>query len=212
MDQSSVITERLVRQAMQHAQQPGAITARGWVEDDARIWGQTSGRPAAVLVPIVTHPQGMAVLLTQRTEHLQHHAGQISFPGGRVEAQDVSPGATALRETEEEIGLSSEYVEVLGSLPEYITGTGFCITPVVGLVRPGFSLTLDTFEVAEAFEVPLDFVISPSNHKRHRMIYQGRPREYYAMPYGERYIWGATAGMLVALSQIVRLVQHGEQG
>lgn len=162
--------------------------------------------PAAVLVPIVAREDGLSVLLTQRTLHLNHHPGQISFPGGRMESGDTGPVMTALRETEEEIGLSSEQVELLGRLPEYRTGTGFAVTPVVGLVRPPLSLTLDTFEVAEVFEVPLGFLLDPENHKRHRMEYQGRMREYYAMPYGDRYIWGATAGMLVSLSRLL----HGQ--
>lgn len=207
MQDRSSIDEALVRLTMQFAQDAACVTARGWVADDSALWGQPESRPAAVLIPIVNHAKGMSVLLTQRAEHLHHHAGQISFPGGRVEAQDVSPVATALRETEEEIGLPAQHVEVLGSLPEYMTGTGFRITPVVGLVTPGFTLQLDAFEVAEAFEVPLEFVMSPHNHKRHRMNYKGREREFYAMPYGERYIWGATAGMLVALSQIMLRVQ-----
>lgn len=155
--------------------------------------------PAAVLVPLVLHPQGINVLLTRRTDHLHHHPGQISFPGGRVEAGDASRVMTALRETEEEIGLGPEQVELLGHLPEYLTGTGFCVTPVIGLVHPPFELQLDTFEVAEVFEVPLDFLMNPDNHKIHSMEYQGRMREYHAMPYGDYYIWGATAGILVSL-------------
>lgn len=162
--------------------------------------------PAAVLVPIVAREAGLSVLLTQRTAHLNHHPGQISFPGGRMESGDTGPVMTALRETQEEIGLSSEQVELLGRLPEYRTGTGFAVTPVVGLVRPPLSLTLDAFEVAEVFEVPLGFLLDPLNHRRHRMEYQGRMREYYAMPYGDRYIWGATAGMLVSLSRLL----HGQ--
>lgn len=161
--------------------------------------------PAAVLVPIVAREAGLSVLLTQRTAHLNHHPGQISFPGGRMESGDTGPVMTALRETEEEIGLAREQVELLGRLPEYRTGTGFAVTPVVGFVRPPLRLTLDAFEVAEVFEVPLGFLLDPQNHKRHRMEYQGRIREYYAMPYGDRYIWGATAGMLVSLSQLLRL-------
>ncbi len=158
-----------------------------------------SFRPAAVLVPLVPHPAGMTVLLTRRTDHLHHHPGQISFPGGRVEDADVTPVMTALRETEEEIGLDPDRIELLGELPDYCTGTGFRITPVVGLVHPPFSLRLDTFEVAEAFEVPLDFLLDPANHQRHRAEYGGRMREYHAMPWQGYYIWGATAGILVSL-------------
>ena len=156
-------------------------------------------RPAAVLVPVVIRPERLAVLLTRRTDHLHHHPGQISFPGGRVEEADVSPVMTALRETEEEIGLDPERVELLGELPEYFTGTGFRVTPVVGLVHPPFELKLDAFEVAEAFEVPIEHFLDAANHQRHRMEYQGRMREYYAMPYGDYFIWGATAGILVSL-------------
>jgi 8-oxo-dGTP pyrophosphatase MutT (NUDIX family) len=156
-------------------------------------------QPAAVLVPLVNHAHGINVLLTRRTDHLQHHPGQISFPGGRVEAGDASRVMTALRETEEEIGLMPEQIELLGHLPEYPTGTGFCVTPVIGLVQPPFELRLDAFEVAEAFEVPLEFLMNPDNHKIHSIEYQGRMREYHAMPYGDYYIWGATAGILVSL-------------
>ncbi|KON80403.2 CoA pyrophosphatase [Azoarcus sp. PA01] len=156
-------------------------------------------RPAAVLVPVVLRPERLAVLLTRRTDHLHHHPGQISFPGGRVEKADVSPVMTALRETEEETGLDPERIELLGELPDYFTGTGFRITPVVGLVHPPFELKLDAFEVAEAFEVPLAHFLDPANHERHSMEYQGRMRQYYAMPYEGYFIWGATAGILVSL-------------
>ena len=156
-------------------------------------------RPAAVLVPLVEHANGLTVLLTQRTDHLNHHAGQVSFPGGRVEADDRGPVDTALRETEEEIGLRRDQVEIAGYLDGYETGTGFHITPVVGFVRPGFTLKLDAFEVAEAFEVPLEFVFDPANHQRHRRMHNGRERRYFAMPYGDFYIWGATAAMLMNL-------------
>lgn len=157
--------------------------------------------PAAVLFPIVLRDHGQTVLLTQRTAHLRDHAGQISFPGGRVEADDASPLHTALRETEEEIGLAREHLEVLGYLPEYRTGTGFRVTPVVALVRPPFELALDSFEVAEAFEVPLSFLLDPANHQRHSLHYRGALRNFFAMPYGDYFIWGATAGMIRSLSE-----------
>lgn len=156
--------------------------------------------PAAVLFPIVIRDGGHTVLLTQRTAHLRDHAGQVSFPGGRVETDDLSPIHTALRETEEEVGLSREHVEILGFLPEYRTGTGFKVTPVVGLVHPPFDLLLDPFEVAEVFEVPLTFLIDPANHQRHELHYRGALRQYFAMPYGDYFIWGATAGMIRSLS------------
>lgn len=164
--------------------------------------------PAAVLVPIVLRNAGHTVLLTQRTAHLRDHAGQISFPGGRVEAEDVSPSHTALRETEEEIGLSRERIEIVGFLPEYRTGTGFRVTPVVALVRPPFDLQPDPFEVAEVFEVPLAFLLDPANHQRHSLHYRGALRNYFAMPYGEYFIWGATAGMIRSLSERLGLL-HG---
>jgi 8-oxo-dGTP pyrophosphatase MutT (NUDIX family) len=156
--------------------------------------------PAAVLFPIVLRDAGQTVLLTQRTAHLRDHAGQISFPGGRVEDEDVSPVHTALRETEEEIGLARERIEILGFLPEYRTGTGFRVTPVVGLVKPPFALALDPFEVAEAFEVPLDFLLDPANHQEHSLHYRGALRHFFAMPYGDYFIWGATAGMIRSLT------------
>lgn len=154
---------------------------------------------AAVLVPIVLRPTGSTMLLTQRTAHLRDHAGQISFPGGRSEAFDPSPEATALREAEEEVGLSPHQVEILGRLPVYHTVTGFCITPVVGLVTPPLNLKLDDFEVAEVFEPPLAFLMDAKNHQRHQIEFQGAMREYWAMPWQDRYIWGATAGMLISL-------------
>lgn len=180
--------------------QTGAVV----IEDGADNLALT---PAAVLFPIVVRDAGHTVMLTQRTAHLRDHAGQISFPGGRVEADDLSPTHTALRETEEEVGLSRERVEILGFLPEYRTGTGFRVTPVVGLVHPPFDLQPDPFEVAEVFEVPLAFLLDPANHQRHEMHYRGALRQYFAMPYGDYFIWGATAGMIRSLSQ--RLGLHG---
>jgi len=154
--------------------------------------------PAAVLFPIVLHPVP-TVLLTQRTAHLRDHPGQISFPGGRVEPDDPSPIHTALREAQEEIGLPAEQVEVVGYLPEYRTGTGFRVIPVVAFVQPPVVVVPDPFEVADVFEVPLTFLLDPLNHQRQSMHYRGRQREFYAMPYGERFIWGATAGMIRSL-------------
>ena len=158
-------------------------------------------RPAAVLIPVVKHDDSLSVLLTRRTDHLHHHPGQISFPGGRVEAGDVGPEATALRESDEEIGLAPSQVELLGRLPDYHTGTNFRVTPVVGLVHPPLTLTLDAFEVAETFEVPLRFLLDPVNRQRHRREVRGAVRRYYAIPYESRFIWGATAGMLVQLAR-----------
>ena len=153
-------------------------------------------REASVLIPVIEREPELTVLFTRRTDHLQAHAGQISFPGGGVEPGDASPIATALRETEEEIGLPATRVEVLGHLGEHHTGTGFRVTPVVGLIRPPFELRPDDFEVAEIFEVPLAFFLDTTNHKRGSMLRDGKPREFDAMPYGNYYIWGATASML----------------
>lgn len=155
--------------------------------------------PAAVLVPVIDRGPAMTVLFTRRTDHLPDHAGQISFPGGRIEADDASPEAAALRETEEEVGLDRCHVDVLGRLDDYITGTGFAVTPVVGIVAPPFELEMQAEEVAETFEVPLDFLLDPVNHQRHERIINGRDRHFYAMPYGDHFIWGATAGMLINL-------------
>lgn len=157
--------------------------------------------PASVLFPIVLREGQPSVLLTQRTAHLKDHPGQISFPGGRVDPEDSSPAHTALREAEEEIGLSSAHIEILGYLPEYRTGTGFRITPVVAIVRPPIDLHPDPFEVAEIFEVPLAFLMDSANHQQHTVHHRGKLRTYFAMPYGNYFIWGATAGIIVALSQ-----------
>lgn len=155
--------------------------------------------PAAVLFPIVQRTSEPTVLLTQRTAHLRDHPGQISFPGGRCEAADRSPAHTALREAAEEIGLASAHIEIVGYLPEYLTSTGFRVTPVVALVTPPFELRLDAFEVEEAFEVPLSFLLDPANHQRHSLHYRGKLRYYDAMPYRGYFIWGATAGMIMSL-------------
>lgn len=151
---------------------------------------------AAVLVPLVAHESGMTVLLTLRTDHLNDHAGQVSFPGGRVEPEDSDSIATALRETEEEIGLSPSYVEVLGYLDRYRTITGFDIEPVVGIVQPGFQLMPDPFEVAEVFEVPLGQILERANFRRQSRLHQGERRHFYEIPHDQFHIWGATAGIL----------------
>ena len=157
-------------------------------------------RPAAVLVPIVLRPQ-LTVLLTQRSQDMPSHPGQISFPGGKLEARDDGPLACALREAQEEIGLPPEFVTPLGYLDSYRTGSGFQITPVVGLVRPDFTKVLDPREVLEVFEVPLSFLMDEANHQKHAREWRGRERSFYAMPYQGRYIWGATAGMLKNMHQ-----------
>lgn len=164
---------------------------------------------ASVLVPIVPRAEGLMVLFTQRTVHLKAHGGQVSFPGGRVEPGDASPEFTALREAQEEIGLPPERVEVLARLPDYLTRTGYRISPVVGLLAPPLALVPDPREVDEIFEVPLAFLLDTRNHRRRTREYQGRKVGFYEMPYGERYIWGATAGMLVNLC---RLLSDDEPG
>jgi 8-oxo-dGTP pyrophosphatase MutT (NUDIX family) len=164
------------------------------------------GRPmkqAAVLVPLVEGQSGLTVLLTRRTAHLRDHAGQIAFPGGRLEPCDTDALACALRESEEEVGLPRDRVEPLGELDLYVTRTGFEVTPVVGLVRGPLQLVPDPFEVAEAFEVPLDFFLTPENREVHSREYQGKTRHFYVYPYRDYYIWGATAGMLNNLAEVM---------
>ncbi|HEX7642462.1 MAG TPA: CoA pyrophosphatase [Burkholderiaceae bacterium] len=161
--------------------------------------------PASVLVPLVLRAEGITVLLTQRSEHLNDHGGQISFPGGRQEASDRDVVETALRETEEEVGLARAHVEVLGLLPEYVTATNYRVTPVVGLVHPPFETRADPEEVAEIFEVPLSFLMDGANHQRRAATFpNGMHRTFYAMPYDRFFIWGATAGMLRNLFHFLR--------
>jgi 8-oxo-dGTP pyrophosphatase MutT (NUDIX family) len=167
------------------------------------VSASTARVPAAVLVPVILRESGPTMLLTQRTAHLRDHGGQVSFPGGRREDSDASPEATALREAEEEVGLVASQIEILGRLPDYCTGTGFVITPVVGLVRPPLNLKLDDFEVADVFEPPLEFLLDRANHQRHRIEVRGVMREYWAMPWQGYYIWGATAGILVTLQRLL---------
>jgi 8-oxo-dGTP pyrophosphatase MutT (NUDIX family) len=174
---------------------------------DARVWLERPATPASVLVPLVQRPQGLSVLLTRRTEHLRDHAGQISFPGGRAEPHDVDAAATALREACEEVGLPAGAAEVLGALPPYTTITHYVVTPVVALLRPLDlqALVLDRFEVAEAFEVPLQYLMTPAHHRRHVFSDSGVQRPFLSMPWHgpgadgqprEYFIWGATAAML----------------
>jgi 8-oxo-dGTP pyrophosphatase MutT (NUDIX family) len=161
-------------------------------------------RPAAVLIPVVDHPQP-TVLLTQRSAHLNDHAGQISFPGGKIDATDASPLEAALREAEEEVGLIREFIDPIGYLDLYGTSFGFRILPTVARVKPGFQLRINAAEVDDAFEVPLAFLMDPVNHQVHSKEFRGIERSYYAMPFAERYIWGATAGILRGLYERIYL-------
>lgn len=160
-------------------------------------------KPAAVLVPLVARGGGLSMLLTQRQPHLRRHAGQVAFPGGRIDSEDEGPVAAALRETVEETGIGPGFIEPLGFLDTYLTSTNYRVVPVVGLVRAGFSVMPHEPEVADVFEVPLAFLMDPAHHERHSREWQGRLRFYYAMPWQERYIWGATAGMIRNLYHLV---------
>jgi 8-oxo-dGTP pyrophosphatase MutT (NUDIX family) len=179
---------------------------------DGRLFSDREPAAASVLVPLVQRPDGLRVLLTMRTEHLNEHAGQISFPGGRAEDHDADEVATALRETEEEIGLPRSHIEVIGRLPIYTTITRFTVTPVIALVTPPFELKLDEFEVAEAFEVPLAYLMTPAHHQRHLFQFAGESRNFLSMPWRttapggderEYFVWGATAAMLRNLYRVL---------
>jgi 8-oxo-dGTP pyrophosphatase MutT (NUDIX family) len=156
-------------------------------------------RDAAVLVPVIDHGPEATVLLTQRNANLRSHSGQIAFPGGRIDADDVSPEAAALREAMEEVGLPAGHVDVIGRLPDYVSGSGYRIAPVLSVVKPGFHLHLNPDEVDAAFEVPLSFLMDPENHRRKSRTWNDVQRYFYEMPFGERYIWGVTAGIIRTL-------------
>jgi len=190
----AALKERLQRRA------PPPSSVYGDDDVERQVWAVT---PASVLVPIVTHAEGLTVLFTQRTAQLRAHSGQVSFPGGRAEPGDASPEFTALRETQEEIGLAPGRVEVIVRMPEYLTRTGYRVTPVVGLVAPPLELAPDSREVAEAFEVPLAFLLDPANHQRETRELAGKQVGFWVMQYGERRIWGATAGMLMNLYRML---------
>jgi 8-oxo-dGTP pyrophosphatase MutT (NUDIX family) len=179
---------------------PPAFTVFG---DDGTEGRDAASTVAAVLIPVIAHPRGLTVLFTQRTAHLRSHSGQVSFPGGRAEPGDASAEFTALREAEEEIGLSRAAVEVLGRLPDYRTRTGYRVTPVVGLLAPPIAFRPDPHEVAEIFEVPLAFLLDERNRQRRTREFQGQQVGYYVFEYGEKVIWGATAGMLVNLHKML---------
>jgi 8-oxo-dGTP pyrophosphatase MutT (NUDIX family) len=156
-------------------------------------------REAAVLIPVVDHGDEATVLLTKRTEKMRSHSGQIAFPGGVIDPVDASPEAAALRETTEEIGLGVDEVEVIGRMPDYVAGSGYRIAPVLGIVRSDYLVTVNADEVDDVFEVPLSFLMDPVNHRRESRMWQGKERFYYTMPYGERFIWGVTAGIIRTL-------------
>lgn len=177
---------------------------RGDFQTDPSLPMRSDVRPAAVLVPLVDHAEGLSVLLTLRNAALQRHAGQVAFPGGRMDADDVSVSAAALRETEEEVGLPRSAIEIVGRLDDYITGTGFIVAPIVGLVRPPIVAKPDPREVESVFEVPLAFFLDPANHRRESRLFNGVERRFYAMPYGDKYIWGATAAMIINLYDLLR--------
>jgi len=203
---SARLTAAALRERFAH---PPAWTPE--IKVEPRFFGDRRPAVAAVLVPLVVRAE-ICVLLTQRTDHLTNHPGQISFPGGRAEPSDADARATALREAQEEIGLDAHRVEVLGTMPTYTTGTGFVVTPVVALVEPPFEIRIDPFEVASVFEVPLSFLMDPAHHRRHRVEMSGGRREFFSMPWegvdgsgtAQRFfIWGATAAMLRNLYRLL---------
>jgi len=188
----------------QRLARPAPRDAHG-LSDGFRLPGRGGdATPAAVLVPVVNRPDGLMLLLTQRSADLPDHPGQISFPGGRVQAGDATLAHAALRETAEEVGLAAERIEILGQLATYETVTGYVVTPVVGWVEPPFTLTADPVEVADVFEVPLDFVLDPANQQRQFRMQGEVRRDFWAIPWRDRYIWGATAAMLLILDRTLR--------
>jgi 8-oxo-dGTP pyrophosphatase MutT (NUDIX family) len=196
-DSPQVFTAESLRQRL-HATAPDCAYVIGDAGAPLKMDKVTT---AAVLIPIVLHQSGLTVVFTRRTDHLQDHGGQISFPGGRSEPEDATLVETALREALEETGLQPLQVEVIGTLPEYHTVTGYCVTPVLGLIAPPVVWSPDPFEVAEVFEVPLAFLMDTQNHQRHSGEWKGEKRDYYAIPYNEYNIWGATAGMLISMQR-----------
>ena len=178
--------------------QPDNRSAEG---GNIKAENKTNLTRAAVLVPIISRDDGLQVLLTKRTEHLKNHPGQISFPGGSVDDTDLDAQHTALRETEEEVGLDPSHVEIIGELDQYIVGTGYLVSPIIGLIKPPFKLIRQEDEVAEIFEVPLDFLIEPKNFKRYAREFNGTVHHHFSLTWQSYFIWGATAGMLRNLSE-----------
>lgn len=204
----SACLARLPEPRRRGAPQPGSADPEGRPRGDHELNPELYDptlplRRAAVLVPLVLHAERPSLLLTQRTQHLKHHSGQIAFPGGRQDEGDRSPEDTALRETFEEVGLPAATIEVCGRLDTYVTRTGFEVTPVIGLLRPPLALALQEEEVEAAFEVPLDFFLDPANRRIDSRLYAGRTRHFYVYPYRDYYIWGATAGMINNLAEVL---------
>lgn len=170
-----------------------------WNPDIGAMFFQRTLRDAAVLIPVVDHGSEASVILTKRPDTMRSHSGQVAFPGGGIDATDPTPEFAALRETEEEIGIPPRDIEVLGRMPDYITGSGYRIAPVLGIVRPDYQLVVNQVEVEAVFEVPLSFLMDPANHKMDSRIWQDKERFFYTMPFGERYIWGVTAGIIRTL-------------
>jgi 8-oxo-dGTP pyrophosphatase MutT (NUDIX family) len=187
---------RLLRSEPPGPDEPRADPKGDHALDELRVLPNGELKAAAVLVPVVTHADATTILLTERATGLRAHSGQIAFPGGRVDDDDPTPLAAALREAQEEIGLDATHVRPLGYLDAYLSSTGYLVTPVVGLVAPTLSLRLNRDEVSDAFEVPLGFLMDPTKHEIHSREWNGRQRRYYAIPFGERYIWGVTAGII----------------
>ncbi len=206
----AVMTREALTAWLAHSHQIAAAGDGAFSDDGESAISMHAGKPlkpAAVLILVINHAAAPTVLFTQRTAHLTDHAGQISFPGGRVEAEDRDPFHTALREAEEETGVDAKRISVIGTIPQYTTGTGYLITPVIGWMEPPVTYRPDPTEVEECFEVPLSFLIDIDNHHLETAMYKGRMRSYYALPYGHRYIWGATAGMLVTLTRVLAAAQ-----
>ncbi len=189
-----------VRAALERGPYAGADYGdHRWNPDIGGLLLQRPLRDAAVLIPVVDYGERATILLTKRAERLRSHSGQVAFPGGRIDDTDASPEEAALREAEEEIGLDRQFIDVIGRMPDYVSGSGYRIAPVLSVVRPGFLLTINRDEVDDAFEVPLSFLMDPANHTRDSRIWENKERFFYTMPYGERYIWGVTAGIIRTL-------------
>ena len=193
------LAQRLTEDAFAAGAAPraGDYALNGPLPDERTI---ARARPAAVIAPIVARPDGLSVLLTLRASHLRMHSGQVAFPGGKIDGGETAR-ETALREAREEIGLEERYVEPLGWLDSYLTGTGYRVAPLIALIDPAFTLHVNVHEVADVFEAPFAFLMDPANHRLEEREWRGAKRKFYAMPYGERYIWGVTAGILRNLSE-----------